>query len=112
MKESIGLNDILAFVLELAALVLWGLWAYRLPQARHWAWPAATLAVALFVGLWALFFARTAAHRPPLPWLALGKLLMLLPAGLLYWRGQISHSLLWAALVLIHLGWGLVQGEL
>ena len=30
MNRDIGLNDILAFILEVAALALWGLWAWSL----------------------------------------------------------------------------------
>lgn len=108
----IGPNDLLAFLLELAALALWGLWAFRLPRQPVWRWPAALLAVAVAAALWALFFSRTAAHRLPMPWLAAGKLLMLLPPGLLFFGGRSLLGLLWAGLVMLHLAWGLAQGEL
>ena len=112
MKHTVTVNDVLAFLLEMAALVLLGMWARGLPKVSVWRWPAVLLAAGAFIALWALFFARTANHRLPMPWLAVGKLLMLMPAGLLYWRGQMVPSLLWAILVLGHLAWGWVKGGL
>lgn len=112
MKNAITFNDVLAFVLELAALALWGLWAGSLAQTPFWRWALGLLAVGIFIALWALFFARTAQHRPSLPLLFVGKLLLLLPPGLLYFRGKTIHSLVWAGLVLLHLVIGWVQNGL
>lgn len=112
MKENITANDVLAFVLEVAALVLWGLWAASLAKTTFWRWGLGLLASAALIALWALFFARTASFRPPLIWLALGKLLLLLPPGLLYFRGRLLQSLVYAGLVVLHLVVGFLQKAL
>lgn len=112
MKENVSANDVLAFLLEMAALVLWGLWAASLAKTPFWRWGLGLLAVAVFIALWALFFARTANMRPPPFWLALGKLLLLLPPGLLYFKGRPLPSLVYAGLVLLHLVVGYLQKAL
>lgn len=112
MKENLSANDVLAFLLEMAALILWGSWAASLAKTTFWRWGLGLLAVAVFIALWALFFARTASYRPPLLMLALGKLLLLLPPGLLYFRGRLLPSLVYAILVLLHLVVGYLQKAL
>lgn len=109
---SLGFNDILAFVLEIGALVLWGLWAWSVPRALPFKIALTVLCVGGFVALWALFFARNAGNRPGLIGLFIGKLLLLLPPGLLYFWKKPPLALLWAALVLVHLVIGVVQGKL
>ncbi len=111
-RADIAWNDLLAFVLEIAALALWGLWARRLGGAGLPGWIAAFATWAAFILVWMFFFAPTAACRLPMPWLAIGKWLLLLPPGLLYWWGNAVFSLLWAGLVLLHLGWGWFKGGL
>lgn len=112
MKDNITANDILAFVLEMAALVLFGLWAGSFAEAPIWRWTLSLLAAAIFAALWALFFAPKAPRRLPMPWLPAGKLIMLLPPGLLYFQSRILFSTVWAALVLLHLTVGAVQKDL
>ncbi len=107
--NSLTFNDVLAFALEAAALILWGLWAGSLAKTPFWQWTLGILAVGIVVTLWALFFARTADNRPEMPWLLIGKLLILLPPGLLFFRGKTPHSLIWAGLVLLHLVLGTAQ---
>lgn len=109
MNRDIGLNDILAFILEVAALALWGLWAWSLPRTTLWKVLLTAGVVGGLIAIWALFFARTAEHRLAMPWLFVGKLLLLLPAGLLYFQGKTLHSVVWAALVLLHLVVGAFQ---
>ena len=112
MKDSITANDILAFVLEMAALVLLGLWAGSFAEAPIWRWTLFLLAAAIYAALWALFFAPKATLRLSMPWLLVGKLMMLLPPGLLYFQSRILFSAVWAALVLLHLIVGAVQKNL
>ncbi len=103
MKQGFTFNDILAFALEMAALALWGLWAASLAGPPIWRWALGLLAAAAFITLWALFFARTAGARLRMPWLLVGKLLLLLPPGLLYFGAGKPQGYIWAALVLVHL---------
>lgn len=112
MKESLTINDMLAFALELAALALWGLWAAKLGRTPFWRWALGLLAAAALIGLWSWLFARTAPGRLEMPWLLIGKLLLLLPPGLLYFRGRPWASVLWAALVVLHLLTGALQDGL
>ena len=109
MKDNITVNDIMAFVLEIAALVLLGLWAGSFAKALIWRWTLGLLAAAIFAALWALFFAPKAPHRLAMPWLLIGKLLLLLPPGLLYFQNKMLYGAVWAALVLLHLIAGAVQ---
>lgn len=112
MKESITLGDILAFVVEIAALALWALWTASLAKTPLWRWFFGLLTAAALIFLWALFFSRTADARLHMPLLLIGKLLLLLPPGLLYFGVRKPGGLVWAALVLIHLVIGTVQGNL
>lgn len=99
----LGFQDVLAFVLEMGALVLWGLWAWSLSSQLLWKVMLAALAVGVFIAFWALFFARKARHRPSIPWLFTGKLLLLLPPGLLYFSTNPMPAVVWGVMVLYHL---------
>lgn len=69
-------NDLLAFVLELLSLFLWGRWAYELSQKN---WVVAILAVVLVTLLWALFFSPKANYplEGTLRWVLEGPILAL-----------------------------------
>lgn len=112
MNQSITFNDILAFMLEMAALVLWALWVVSLASAPFWRWALGILVVAGFIVIWALFFARTAVARLEMPWLLIGKLLVLMPPGLLYFGVRKPQGLIWALLVLVHLVIGSINHKL
>ena len=112
MKGNITAKDIMAFVLETAALVLLGLWAGSFAHSPVLRWSLFLLSAGIFAALWALFFAPKAPHRLLMPWLFVGKLLMLLPPGLLYFHGRILYSAAWAVLVLLHLIAGAIQKAL
>ncbi len=109
MKGDIRANDVLAFLLELGVLVMWGLWAWSVPRGTLGKALFTLVVVGGFIALWALFFARTAKSRLHMPWLLVGKLLALLPPGLLYFQDKTPHRLVWGAIVLLHLAVGTVQ---
>lgn len=108
---GLGWNDVLAFVLEMGALILWGLWAWSLPGLLIWKLVLAALAVGGFIALWALFFARNAKSRASGAWLFIGKLLLLLPPGLLYFSPNLLLAGVWGLLVMLHLVVGASQGK-
>lgn len=100
---SLGWNDVLAFVLEMGALALWGLWAWSLSSQWLWKIMLAALAVGIFIAAWAMLFARTAKRRPASIWLFAGKLVLLLPPGLLHFSHSRVLAVVWSLLVLGHL---------
>lgn len=73
----LGIKDILAFILEMLALAFWTIGASRWGGQSWQRWVFGLLSLALFVSLWALFFSPKAAHRLNMPWLFIGKLLIL-----------------------------------
>ncbi len=104
MKRAIMPHDILAFLLEISALMLLARLCLSFVNLGSWRWLLAGAALAGFVTLWALFFAPTASRRLKMPWLLWGKLILLAPPGLAFLRdGQTWPTLGWVALVIIHL---------
>ena len=83
----LGANDLLAFVLELLSLFLWGRWAYELSQKN---WVVAILAVVLVTLLWALFFSPKANYplKGTLRW-ALEGLILALPLLQFYSKNKL-----------------------
>lgn len=113
MNRDISANDLLALLIEIAALALVVRLCLSFKSLGGWRWPLAGLALAGTVGLWALFFSPTAAHHLDMPWLFWGKLVMLTLPGLAFLRdGRPGLSLGWAALVLLHLLIGAAQKSL
>lgn len=70
------------------------------------------LALGVFVALWALLFAPTAAKRLRQPWLFVGKLILLLTPGILALQTALWQPLLWAALVLGYLALATARARL
>lgn len=102
---QIGFNDILAFVLEIFALIAFGKFGYDLydsPAVLRWV--LALAALALFALIWVRFFAPTANQRLTMPWLLIGKAVMLsLPVLTFLQAGKPLYALPYLALVAIHL---------
>ncbi len=112
MSDKINAQNILAFVLEIAALVLYGLWARSLTSVSIWSWVLFLSSFIAFATLWGLFLAPKAPRRLHMPWLLVGKFALLLLPGLLYFQKNILYAIAWAVLVLLHLIFGAVQKSL
>lgn len=113
MERDISANDVLALLLEIAALILLGKLCLSFKSLGGWRWLLTGLVLSGTIALWALFFSPSAAHRLHMPWLFWGKLLVLALPGLAFLReGRPGLSLGWAALVLIHLLIGAGQKSL
>ncbi|MFT3715081.1 MAG: YrdB family protein [Gordonia sp. (in: high G+C Gram-positive bacteria)] len=64
--NDVNANDVLAFFVELAALVLLGVWGWHVGADGSWTRPLlAVLFVAVAIGLWALFAAPKARIQDP-----------------------------------------------
>ncbi|NLN97494.1 MAG: YrdB family protein [Eubacteriaceae bacterium] len=59
-------NDIIAFVLEMVALYLWGRWAYSMVDNRLLSWFAVIIVVIIFIFIWGLYFSPKAPQKLPL----------------------------------------------
>lgn len=113
MQRTVGFNDVLAFALEIGALILWALLLASL-AGQGWlriALPIAALAVLIFI--WGRLLAPNAAHRLAMPWLAIAKLAILLTPALYFVRTQRpALAIGWALLVIAHIALGAAQKSL
>ncbi len=102
---QLTIKDVLAFALELAAIILFSRFAYNLVTSPAWLkWLLAIAAFALFAIIWAMLFAPTAGHRLTMPWLLIGKAVMLSLPLLTFWQmGKPIYSLPYLLLLIIHL---------
>lgn len=112
MDRNLHWNDILAFVLEIASLIFWCLWVWQRVRTPIGRIALTALSMAGLMLLWAMLFAPTAEYRLTMPWLLVGKLLVLLQPGLLYFAGRPRAGIAWAALVILHLTAGGINGNL
>lgn len=62
----IMVNDIIALVLEIVALYLWGRWAYTMVDNKLLSWFAALIVVGIFIFIWGLYFSPKAPRTLPL----------------------------------------------
>jgi|LSQX01.2.fsa_nt_gb hypothetical protein len=62
----IMVNDIIALVLEIVALYLWGRWAYTMVDNKLLSWFAALIVVGIFIFIWGLYFSPKAPQKLPL----------------------------------------------
>ena len=60
------INDIIALVLEIVALYLWGRWAYTMVDNKLLSWFAALIVVGIFIFIWGLYFSPKAPQKLPL----------------------------------------------
>ena len=93
-RMDVNANDVVAFVVELAALALLGLWGYR---AGGPLWAKVSLAIGLMLVasvLWGLFAAPRARFRAP--WVTL--LVKVLVLGAAVAAGFTILPLVWAVL--------------
>lgn len=100
-----GANDVLAFVLELAALAALGVWGFTLEAP----WPLRLVfglgAPLLMIVAWGLLLAPRAARRLVMPWLLVAKLVVFgLATAALAAAGHASLAIVFGVLVLLNLG--------
>lgn len=64
-------NDVLAFVLEMLALYMWGKFAFSLSENTLISWGLAILTVVIVALIWGIFFSPKASYSisGPLRWL-------------------------------------------
>lgn len=103
MEKHLVPIKLLAFLLELMALVFLVLWAWKLELSVLLRLLVMALALAALIVPWTLFLAPKAPRKFKTPGVFLGKLALLTLPGLLLFRGQLVMSLAWAALVLLSL---------
>lgn len=61
----VHINDLLAFVIELLSLFLWGRWAYGIFNKNVLRIPMAIFVVLAFAIIWGLFFSPKATYKLP-----------------------------------------------
>lgn len=81
MNQKIAWYDVIAFFLEIAAIVLIVRAGLELPFPIYLKVVLIMLFLGLFISLWAGFLAPKASRRLHLPWLALGKFALLAVSG-------------------------------
>lgn len=101
MEKHLVPIKLLAFLLELMALVFLVLWAWKLELSVLLR--LLVMALAALIVPWWLYLAPKAPRKFKTPGVFLGKLALLTLPGLLLVRGQLVMSLAWAALVLLSL---------
>lgn len=65
-NRIIIVNDIIALILEIVALYLWGRWAYTMFDNRLLSWFAAMIVVIIFIFIWGLYFSPKTPRKLPL----------------------------------------------
>lgn len=98
-------NELLAFLVELAALVLLTWWGYRAGDGGFVGVVVAVVVLAAAVTLWALFAAPRARFRVGLAGVLAVKALVLLGSAVaLYALGHRVAGAVWAAVVVVNTG--------
>lgn len=112
--QSINLG--ISFILELAILYVYGIFGYRLaPESSPGALKviAGTLAAAAIAILWGIFFAPKAIRRLRMPWLLIGKILVMGAGVLMLFNLHYSGLAIGVLLVvIINFGLSLWWGQL
>ena len=101
MTTDVTVNDLVAFFVELGALILLGWWAWRLfPVGAGVRALTVAVVVGTAIGLWALFAAPTAVYEV-LPLAVAVKVLVLGGSVLACWAvwRSLPITLVWAAVV-------------
>lgn len=108
-----ALFDVLALGVELAALAGLMRFAWLAGDSLWVKLGFAALALLGFGLIWGFFFSPKAPHRLEMPWLLLGKVVMLGIPLLLSW-GKIAPAVVigYAIALLLHLVWGAARGWL
>lgn len=97
-------NDVLAFALEIAALVLLGVWGFTVAPNTVLAFVLGLGAPLLFVLVWGAFLAPRARRRLRMPGLLVAKLAAFLVAAAAAWSaGLPGWAAVLAVLAVVHL---------
>ena len=105
LAVAMGVNQGLAFLLELAMLAALGVWAHGAAPGGWPAWVAAIGIVAVTIAIWAFWAAPNASTRlPTLPLVGLKVVLFGGAAAGLWASGHTSFGIALALLVGINLG--------
>ncbi len=105
-------NDLLAFVLELAALAALAVWGFTVGPNLPARIVLGLSAPALMVVVWATWLAPKSDRRLPMPWLPVAKLVVLGVAwAALAAAGHLRLALVLAAVAVVNLGFAAVWGR-
>lgn len=106
------LNYVLSFSLEVAAILAYGHWGFQLPTNNLINWYAGLGLPTVLIVLWSQFFAPKASRRLSMPWLLVGKLIILIgSAAALYVAGSSTLGLLMGGLVILNLSLAQLWGQ-
>ena len=98
------LNAVVAFVVELIAIFSFGYIGAYFFTGRPLQIIGAIVSVVAIIFVWALFFSPKASYRLEMPWLFIGKLIILLmPSLMFYLKGDMQWAVSWAVIILVHL---------
>lgn len=107
------LNLALAFFIELIALASFGYLGFMLFSTLYLKVFAAVIGIAVMGVVWGIFFSPKATHRLTMPWIFIGKMLLLtMPAYILLFRREFTWATAWALLVAYHLGVSVLKREI
>lgn len=99
-----SLNMLLAFIVEVIAVISYGYFGVQLASTRVMQIISAIISIGVIVVIWGAFFAPKATHPWPEPWLYLGKFfILMMPSYIWYLRGNMSLAITWFVLILVHL---------
>jgi hypothetical protein len=113
MNGIIIANDVLAFIIELIALAGFGYLGTMFSNNKILQTIGAVVCVGIMVVLWGAFFAPKADYRLTMPWLFVGKLIILLmPGYILLYKKNFTWALIWVAVVILHLVVATLQNQM
>lgn len=99
-----GFNMLLAFIVEVIAVISYGYFGAQLASSRLLQIIGVIISIGIIVVIWGAFFAPKASYPWPEPWLYLGKFfILMMPSYMLYLRGNTSMAITWFVLILMHL---------
>lgn len=103
MSDTVGVNDVVAFFVEIGALVLLGIWAWRLvPESVIGRVLAVVVVLGVSAVLWGLFAAPKATYDQPV--LAIAVKILVLGGSILaaYTILPLWAATCWAVLVVVN----------
>lgn len=113
MNGIIIANEALAFLIELIALVSFGYLGTMFSNNKMIQTIGAVVCVGIMIVLWGAFFAPKADYRLMMPWLFVGKLIILLmPGYIMLYKKNFTWSVIWSAVVILHLVVATLQNQM
>ncbi|MFC4944154.1 YrdB family protein [Pseudonocardia sp. GCM10023141] len=105
-------NDVLAFLLELAALATLAVWGATVGPTLVLRIVLGIAAPALMIAVWAYALAPTSTHRLAMPWLLIAKIVVFgLAVAALAAAGHPTAAIVLGVLVVVNLGLATVWGR-